>query len=69
MRETPAVTMETYTHLPSDLTRTALRRLGDQLEARVSNCRTLLPYFVPRYHKGLIPDRERALDLRFLRWS
>jgi integrase len=28
-----AVTMEIYTHIPSDLTRTALRRLGDQLEA------------------------------------
>jgi hypothetical protein len=28
-----AVTMEIYTHIPSDLTRTALHRLGDQLEA------------------------------------
>jgi len=28
-----AVTMEIYTRIPSDLTRTALRRLGDQLEA------------------------------------
>ncbi len=28
-----AVTMEIYTHIPSDLTRTTLRRLGDQLEA------------------------------------
>jgi integrase len=27
-----AVTMEIYTHIPSDLTRAALRRLGDQLE-------------------------------------
>jgi hypothetical protein len=25
--------MEIFTHIPSDLTRTALRRLGDQLEA------------------------------------
>jgi hypothetical protein len=28
-----AVTMEIYTNIPSDLTRTALHRLGDQLEA------------------------------------
>lgn len=28
-----AVTIEIYTHIPSDLTRTALHRLGDQLEA------------------------------------
>ena len=28
-----AVTMEIYTHIRSDLTRTALHRLGDQLEA------------------------------------
>jgi hypothetical protein len=28
-----AVPMEIYTHIPSDLTRTALHRLGDQLEA------------------------------------
>jgi hypothetical protein len=27
-----AVTMEIYTHVPSDLTRTALHRLGDQFE-------------------------------------
>lgn len=30
-----AVTMEIYTHIPSNLTRTALRRLGDQLEGLV----------------------------------
>jgi integrase len=28
-----AVTMEIYTHIRSDLTRTALHHLGDQLEA------------------------------------
>ena len=28
-----AVTMQIYTHIPSDLTRMARRRLGDQLEA------------------------------------
>ena len=28
-----AVTMEIYAHIPSDLTQTALHRLGDQLEA------------------------------------
>ena len=28
-----AVTMEIYTHIPSNITRTPLHRLGDQLEA------------------------------------
>jgi len=27
-----AVTMEIYTHIPSDLTRSALHRLGEQLD-------------------------------------
>jgi len=69
-----AVTMEIDTHIPSDLTQTALHRLGDQLEgpgeqlllSTAVRCCCTSP---PRITKALIPDRERAFDLRFHRWS
>ncbi len=65
-----AVMMEIYTHIPSGLTRTALHRLGDQLDrARVSNCCTLPLHFAPRITTALIPDRERTFDLWFYQWS
>jgi len=51
--------MGIYTHIPSDLTRTAAAT-GPPRGAQMSNFYTL----VPDHSKVLFPDRKRAFDLQ-----